>query len=512
MNIKEELATRTYNVPKQEYQTIDQSNHFLSATQNVLQKCQEFYQLVDNYSNKAKHEVKSMEQKVQTIMTNFQCKLESYMKSENLALMQRDQTQYVQHNLEVIQKLGDQVQSLIDKISMLNDQMKGFSLRTVKKGTQKPPQWYINISRNEKCVELKFQKTQLQLFARDQDYHQIISSGPYFSISESNNKSELFKIENNHLTHLLSFPFEVRLMAVTDDNRIAINDQFYNLNDLSYQHNLPIQLENCISVYQSENILYYGSSSYPSITCVDANLKKVQLKPNLGQHKGAGVVQIEKLRGLSDQLLFLYKGIVRKFTVIPKNKYQQCEVACQANDEIIKFQVLPDNIHLVAITANRQLYTFDHFTGDTIQKIQTQDILCQIFLHPNFDFQNFPVILGSSTSSVQAFDILNSGIEFANKIDGAQLIAKIDEGKFIIQESGKFSLLEKPQEHIPVHNNHTHFHSNAHHHLTHQICSAPCVWRRLRTSLPNASNFPNSIGIHRRAPSLTAYMELTLSS
>ncbi|TNV83709.1 hypothetical protein FGO68_gene11882 [Halteria grandinella] len=345
-------------------------------------------------------------------------------------------------NLELIKELGDNIQVISDKVSSFNDQYKIINQRSVKKGTIKPQsQTKIFIPRNDINIDLKFQKSILKQFQTSQNFNRIISSGSYISITESENSSELYKIDDrNHLIYLFSVPFEVRLMQVTDDNRIAINEQLYSLIDLSYRASIPIPIESCISVSQMQNILYYGHINYSWIWRIEKDLKKTKLKPNLGKNKGPGVVQIEGLRGLQDQLLFLYKGVVRKFIVVPDIDIQSSEVACQVQEEILRFQILPDNIHLIAITQNRQLYISDHFTGNVIQRIDNQAAFSTIFVHPHFDLEQFPVILGNSISSVQAFDILNSGIKFENQIDGAQIIAKIDDGKFIIFE-GTYLLL-----------------------------------------------------------------------
>ncbi|TNV84639.1 hypothetical protein FGO68_gene11183 [Halteria grandinella] len=371
-------------------------------------------------------------------MTNFQCKLESYMKSESLALTQRDQDCFIAHNQVVIRQISEQVQGM-------TDQMMSSSTSKLKKAVGKPSQQVlINIQRNDTLLELKFKKTFLKSIVAEFSSLSLVSSGQYISISECQDSSQLYKIDNsNHLTHLLSLPFEVRLMAITDDRQIAINEQLYNLNDLAFQQNLQISIEKYISVYQKQNILYYGHVCYPWIMRVDYSLNKKRLlegKP--GKMKGAGVVQIEGVKGLQDQLIFLYKGVVRKFTVIPDSFSQQSEVVCQVTQELVQFKMLPDNIHLVAITANRQIFTADHFTGTIVQKIQTQERLSSIHVHPHFDFEQFPIILGNSQASLVGLDILESGIKIRNKLDGAQFIAQIDEGRFIIQEGGKLVLLQ----------------------------------------------------------------------
>ncbi|TNV70668.1 hypothetical protein FGO68_gene16601 [Halteria grandinella] len=108
MKIKQE--SKKEHAPNQE--PIEKSAKFLNSIQRALQICAEYYSLIDNFSIKAKNEVRNMEQKAKVIMTNFQCKLESYMKSESLALTQRDQDCFIAHNQVVIRQISEQVQGM----------------------------------------------------------------------------------------------------------------------------------------------------------------------------------------------------------------------------------------------------------------------------------------------------------------------------------------------------------------------------------------------------------------
>ncbi|TNV83708.1 hypothetical protein FGO68_gene11881 [Halteria grandinella] len=429
----EEFGQTEFAVPESEQ--FEQSNHFLSDTKNALQLCLQFYDLLDNVSFKARNEVRKLEQQVQAMIINYYCQNET--NCGNMALLQRDQSQYISEATGVIKGIQEQVQSMNEQFQAINDHIQRVNPQ------RKNPN--AKIPRNEQNLDLKFQQISLTQLEKEQSQYRFVSAGPYFSISDIQTGSCLFRLdENQNLTHFLTLPFEVRLLAATDDNQLAINDQLYNLNDLSCYQSLNIPIENYTCVYHSNNILYYGYIDYAKIKMIDCKSLKLKcLRTTIGKCKGPGIPQIEGLKGLSEQLLFLYKGVVRKITVQQDRLSQQCEIVFKLQEEIVKFLVLPDNIHLVAITAKNNIFTANHLTGAIIQKVQLQETLSQIIVHPNFDFERFPVILGSSENCVQAMDFLDSGIQFTNMLEGARIVAYFQNGMFLIQQGSNLIFLSE---------------------------------------------------------------------
>ncbi|TNV72226.1 hypothetical protein FGO68_gene884 [Halteria grandinella] len=113
----------------------NESTEFLNLTNVVLQRCEEMINILESYSARVKQDVRNIEQKAKTIVTNFQCKLEGYIKCENMALMQRDQAQFISHNQGSLKSMADHIKSMIDSFCIFRDSYKStLNLRQNTKG------------------------------------------------------------------------------------------------------------------------------------------------------------------------------------------------------------------------------------------------------------------------------------------------------------------------------------------------------------------------------------------
>ncbi|TNV87731.1 hypothetical protein FGO68_gene16172 [Halteria grandinella] len=196
------------------------------------------------------------------------------------------------------------------------------------------------------------------------------------------------------------------------------------------------------AIAHNDNIIF-SSSRYQKIYVWDFNLanqaKGYQMRPGISMTDG--IKDLQAIKGMSDTFVYIYNGILFKHALIKDDQRNYSDIIHQGNKNMATLKILPDNIHLAAISSKQEFFIIDHFTSQVVKigiiKHSFQSTL-SFYLHPRFDLYKYPIVLLSDKHTTQIFDCVESGLQITEPLYPMGIFEAFDTKHIISKRNWQF--------------------------------------------------------------------------
>ncbi|TNV85609.1 hypothetical protein FGO68_gene13602 [Halteria grandinella] len=440
--------------PKDEEVEIVEAHTLLDRAQEVIQRCQDLIQVFDSSAQRVKAEIGNLQIKAQLVVTNFQSRLENYIKSENHQLTEKDQVRFLCTQNEILKNIKTTLIVFSEKHKIFDDIIT--SMRQQVRDKRKKAGTFVAGSstkmESSQYIDVPFQQINITNMVNDEET-QYIACNNFLCLSRGVpfGGSQVYRLTYfDQFEYLLTLDFKVSVMTTIEgSSEIVFNDMIYSINEkgLTFKEKVP-NIPKVKSIHYSEGRVFYGSDAYSKMYVYDLVQKKLKHYLVRKSHKqGYGIHLINKIPGLADCFLLLE---IQRITKLHFNGNEQRqvfeEIFNQPDSKILDFKLLSDHLHLVALTHLHAILTIDHFSGEVIYSLKIEPHSPHSYLSfnlfPEFDLeQKALVFINEDWQQSTAVDIAGNGISVRTTF-GFKVVTQLNERTYLgVSERGGLCLV-----------------------------------------------------------------------